>query len=276
MIIFALLSAILAAFVVLLLVRQYLAKRRSIEQGKNIQDVNVYKDNFDIVINVITVLVGVFSIYVSIVSVHVMRQQEATQKMLVNMQQMEHQPAFDVTITAYPLEEGEANAYEEFEIKNVGKQMASPAIISYHSYIRISYVDKEHDYVGYYPLGYYFNSTVSTKALTGELVHSWRSFYSLNLLRFASLYYSEAPSECTGHVSLQLVHRFSIHYTDLYGIERDTYFENETLSSEESQKEIERKAEFFLGKNKSIAEVTMDDICEEIVSIIGNVAAGKE
>ena len=134
MIIFALLSAILAAFVVLLLVRQYLAKRRSIEQGKNIQDVNVYKDNFDIVINVITVLVGVFSIYVSIVSVHVMRQQEATQKMLVNMQQMEHQPAFDVTITAYPLEEGEANAYEEFEIKNVGKQMASPAIISYHSY----------------------------------------------------------------------------------------------------------------------------------------------
>lgn len=274
MIVFALLSAILAAFVVLLLVRHYLSKRRSADQVKNMQDVNVYKDNFDIVIDVVTVLVGIFSVFVSLVSIHVMRQQEKTQDMLVKMQQMEHQPTFGIEISAYAFEENGPNAYEEFSITNVGKQMSSPAIVSVQSFIQVSYTDKDLDYLGYYPLGYYFNSTVSSKALTGQLVHSWGSFYSMNLTRFNDLRYATLPSGCNGYVSLKLVHRFAITYTDLYGDERTVYYENEVLSSEEAQSDIAKRAEFFINKKKSIADVTIDDLCEEIISI-KNTTTGK-
>lgn len=274
MIVFALLSAILAAFVVLLLVRHYLSKRRSADQVKNMQDVNVYKDNFDIVIDVVTVLVGIFSVFVSLVSIHVMRQQEKTQDMLVKMQQMEHQPTFDIEISAYALEENGPNAYEEFSITNVGRQMSSPAMVSVQSFIQVSYTDKDLDYLGYYPLGYYFNSTVSSKALTGQLVHSWGSFYSMNLTRFNDLRYATLPSGCNGYVSLKLVHRFAITYTDLYGDERTVYYENEVLSSEEAQSDIAKRAEFFINKKKSIADVTIDDLCEEIISI-KNTTTGK-
>ena len=104
MIVLSITSGILACLLIILLVRQYLMKRQTIEKDGKIQDVNVYKDNFDLVINVVTVLVGVFTIVTGLVSIHVMISQDKTQKELIRAQKMEHQPTFQFTLSEFPAE----------------------------------------------------------------------------------------------------------------------------------------------------------------------------
>lgn len=267
MIVLSITSGILACLLIILLVRQYLMKRQTIEKDGKIQDVNVYKDNFDLVINVVTVLVGVFTIVTGLVSIHVMISQDKTQKELIRAQKMEHQPTFQVTLSEFPAEEGGPNVYQEYSITNIGEQMSSPADVTCHSYLKISYADVNNPHEDYFLISPFFYVSFSSGALKGDIIHSACSSALLNLQHYNALRYMPRPSICTAPMSIELVHTFSIAYIDIYGENKEVFFMNEKPISSEEYRHIEDYAHSSWAVNNSIAEITQEDIVLALIDM---------
>lgn len=260
-ILFTLSVSLLICFIVVIFTVRYIRRKHSAEQGKSVQDVNVYKDDFDIIINISTVALGLTTFITSVVSIHVMLSQDKTQKMLVEYQQAENQPIFKVDIKAFPFEEGGNNDYEEYTITNEGKNILSPASeISCKSFIEIVYRDADIEYLQYYPLASYFSFSYETKNLTGKLKESIGGKYNHNLSRFIEL------SRVYSDVHLRLVHYFTIKYTDIYGVQHTTYFENEDLSSEEALEKAINSSTIFGHNTKPIDEVTIEEIVSDLMA----------
>lgn len=260
-ILFTLSVTLLICFTIVIFTIRYIRKKHSSEKGRSVQDVNVYKDDFDIIINIATVALGITTFITSVVSIHVMLSQNKTQKILVQYQQAENQPVFRVDISAFSLKEGDSKDYEEYTITNVGKNILSPASeISCKSFIEIIYRDTAVAYHEYYPLTYYFNVGIVTNNLTGKLKESIGSENLHNLSKFIELYrvYSD--------VQLRLVHYFTIKYTDLYGDQHTVYFENENLSSKEALDNAISSSAIFGHNIKPIDKVTIEDIVSDLMT----------
>lgn len=277
MIVLSITSGILACLLIILLVRQYLMKRQTIEKDGRIQDVNVYKDNFDLVINVVTVLVGIFTIVTGLVSIHVMISQDRTQKELIRAQKMEHQPTFQVTLSEFPAEEGGPNVYQEYSITNIGEQMSSPADVTCHSYFKITYADSKYPHEDYFSINQFFYASFFSGALKGEIIHSACSWALENLKHYGELRFTPRPSKCTAPITIDLAHTFSISYVDIYGETNEVYFLGERPISKEEYFLIENKANYDWAKNKSIAEITQEDITQamEWTATIGMITPQK-
>ena len=120
-------SIIAFLFVVILLIRRYKEK--------------INRGDVSLLVDISTVLVGIATLIVSGISIHVMLSQEETQGLLVELQKREHQPIFSINYTVSKSPASEVHDVEDYVVENIGEQMLSPANISCKSFIKVDYSD---------------------------------------------------------------------------------------------------------------------------------------
>ena len=241
-------------FVVILLIRRYKEK--------------INRGDVSLLVDISTVLVGIATLIVSGISIHVMLSQEETQGLLVELQKREHQPIFSINYTLSKSPASEVYDVEDYVVENIGEQMLSPANISCKSFIKVDYsdVDAGVQKSVYYPLTYYYNATLSSGDQTGELIRTIGNEYLQNNLKLyqlhqaAQAYTAEHDKE---YVFIKKIDLFTITYTDLYAEERTVYYRDGHLVTEEAYNAIFQNASDTYQDpvfTKSISEVTLDDL----------------
>lgn len=235
-----------------------------------------YKDKLErteisLIVDIMTILIGVASLIASAVSIAVMLSQEKTQEILLEAQMREHQPIFSIDYTKSKSPSSDIYDVQDFVIENIGEQMISPAKISHKSFIKVDYNNVYADVhkSAYYPLSYYYNGTVSTDNLTGRILMTIGNEYLQNNLKMyllhqeAMRYDEEHKGE---YISLEHVDYFVISYTDIYGEERTNYYrESHHTTKEEYEKVFESSSVTYKNSgNKSISEVTLNDLVEPL------------
>ena len=229
------------------------------------------RTEISLIVDIMTILIGIASLTASAVSVAVMLSQEKTQEILLEAQKKEHQPIFSIDYTLSQSPSSDMYDVLDFVIENIGEQMLSPAEISYKSFIKVDYNDVYADIhkSAYYPLSYYHNATVSSGNLTGRILMTIGNEHLQNNLKMYSLhqeairYDEEHKGE---YVSVEEVDYFVISYTDIYGEKRKNYYrKNNHTTKEEYDKVFESSTSTYRNiGNKSISEVTLNDLVEPL------------
>ena len=229
------------------------------------------RTEISLIVDIMTILIGIASLTASAVSVAVMLSQEKTQEVLLEIQKKEHQPIFSINYTHSKSASSDIFDVQDFVIENIGEQMLSPAKISFKSFIKVDYnnVNSGAHKSAYYPLSYFYNATVRSDDLQGRILMTIGNEYLQNNLKMYLLnqnsikYDKEHKGE---YISLELVDYFVISYIDIYGEERTNYYrENHHTTKEEYEKVFGSSASTYgdVG-NKSISEVTLNDLVEPL------------
>ncbi len=231
----------------------------------------IKRKDLTIWVDITTILIGVASLIVSVISISVMLSQEQTEKFLLEAQKKEHQPVFSITYTSSKSSASEVNDVEDYVIESNGEQMLSPATISHDTFIKVDYAnfaDNTRKSV-YYPLTYYYNATVSSDNQIGRLQTTIGNEYLHNNLKLYNLHQAAGAYNNyheKEHVVLEKVDLFKITYIDIYNEERTNHYRNSHLCTPEIYNSIFQEAASIcpLPGTKSISDVCLEDILKAV------------
>ena len=223
-------------------------------------------NEISLLVDIMTILIGLASLVASAVSISVMLSQEKTQATLLEVQKKEHQPVFAISHSLSKSDSSAVYDVEDYMVENVGERMLSPASISCKTFIKVEY----HDILNnintsvYYSLGYYYNVASETDNLTGVLKKTYGNEYIQNNLKFGNIYkdatkyHSEHDDE---YVFVDKVDFFVISYVDIYGENRTNYYRGNDQSTKEDYEAVCKSSSETYGLlPKSITEVTLSDL----------------
>lgn len=166
---------------------------------------------------------------------------------------------------------------ENFVIENIGEQMLSPADVTVKTYIKTNYANNK-DGTGnitYYPLTYYYNVSISSENLSGEIMKTIGNEYLHNHLKVNNLdkeaiEYSNTHSDV--FLEIEKIDLFKISYIDIYGKERVCYYRNSSRISEKTYDSIihESNKIYHNVPFKSIVDIDLDDILSYMIESTSN------
>lgn len=237
----------------------------------------IEKENLSRIVDCMTIAVGISTIVSAAISISVMLSQEKSQERLIAMQENEHQPVFKINYNLSKTNTSEVFDVENFVIENVGEQMLSPADITLKTYIKTNYANNK-DGIGnttYYPLTYYYNASISSENLSGEIMKTIGNEYLHNHLEFYNLYkdaieYSNTHNDV--FLEIEKIDLFKISYIDIYGKERVCYYRNSNRISEKTYDSIIQESNkiYHNVPFKSIVDIGLEDILRFMIESTSN------
>ncbi len=168
---------------------------------------------FEKITAIATFLTSITTIVVGIATISVAKHQE-------NMERLQNQPVFTVTLNSQRSPEKEQIINEEYFVTNEGKKTKSKSSVTSYTFLEINYTNTK-DYSNttkIIPYTHYFGANILTNNLDGTIQYS--NYSGNNLERFGKIYletlhYGEAHPDIS--VNIRKLHYFVIDYTDIYG-----------------------------------------------------------
>ncbi len=223
----------------------------------------------DKVVGVSTILAALASFVVGMVSISVMLSQNKMQQTLINLQQMEHQPSFEISTDVFEHTwRGTDYCTEYYIVTNNGERINTISVDS-KEFLMIRYT---HDRYGdteeiltYMPICYY-GDAVNTGRFAGEVAHSLK-IWSNNIIKYEELLESIRQYNITEKISIlyiEQVHFVTCKYEDIYGVNRTVYFKNQAQISQSHYEEIVNLARDEYGEHlRDIHSISIEDILNE-------------
>lgn len=215
------------------------------------------------------------SIIVGIVSISIMYSQNDMQNKLIMLQQMEHQPTFEVNTTVNNHSyNGTEFSTEYFSVMNMGEEFKK-IVVEDKSFLKIDYILNYYGYgeekriISYMPVIYYGHIKY-TGHLNGEVAQSFQ-YISNNNERYSNLLQTVSKYNQTNQsnrLSIERIDFFIIKYEDIYGEERTVYLQNNLPVSESYFYEIVNQSQNdYHAFIYDITGVTIDDFLRDCKSL---------
>lgn len=170
-------------------------------------------NRFEKITAIATFLTSITTIVVGIATISVAKHQE-------NMDRLQNQPLFTVTLNSQWSSEKEQYTNEEYLVANEGKKTKNKTTVKHYSFLEINYTNTKYysNTTKIIPYIHYFGANIVTNNLDGTIQYS--NFSSNNLERYVNIYfetiqYGEAHPGIS--VNIRKLHYFVINYTDIYG-----------------------------------------------------------
>lgn len=171
-------------------------------------------NRFDKITAIATFLTALTTIIVGIATISVAKHQE-------NMERIQNQPLFKVSINPHYSDEKERFINEEYLVVNEGEKTKSKTNVRVLTFLEFNYIDTNANaktITKIIPYDFYFGPNIVTNNLDGTIQYS--SYSTNNLERYVTLYdktlnYGKTHPGIS--INIRKIHYFDIDYMDIYG-----------------------------------------------------------
>ena len=223
-----------------------------------------------VLVDIMTILIGIASIFATFVSIDVMRSQEKLQEILLDIQKKENQPVFYVRQSLSKTTSDGIYDIEDYSIESFGGYMASPAKIEHKTFINFQYTgNNEQTNVELYIPVLYHNAYIEYDNIIGILYKTYGNEDLKNIQYFNDIYKAviEHYKSIPGYADIKKIELFKISYIDIYGDNRTVYYLNSHKIDKTIYDKIENYEKKYLYMKKEIDKLTFDDILNIIESL---------
>lgn len=168
---------------------------------------------FEKITAIATFLTSITTIVVGIATISVAKYQE-------NIDRLQNQPLFTITLNSKWSPEKEQNINEEYLVANEGKKTKTRTTVTNYTFLEINCTNTKDfsNVTKIIPYTHYFGANILTNNLDGTIQYS--NYSGNNLERFAKIYfetlhYGETYPDIS--INIRKIHYFVIDYTDIYG-----------------------------------------------------------
>jgi hypothetical protein len=210
------------------------------------------------------VVSAIGTVVVGIVTIVVMKSQDDIQKRQLAMEEAKNQPIFVLSESHNKSEGSDKFDYEEFGVFNYGAMVKSFSEVTPYVFVQLTYCQNNEIKELYAPIDHYYYEYYITKALQGDVAHSYGSSYIHNTLNYVNnIYWGKSNNPSIEWVNSKLIKIFVVSYVDIYGVSKTIYFESESETTKEYVLDIiSISQKQFPTQKFDIRKVSIDAIIE--------------